>query len=474
MKKTLLSLFTGMFCTLAISQASVGNNSFENWYTLNVKDSLDYWYISTQQYQSSGILDVNNTYAISNAHSGSYAVHMETVLWYDQGAGQNDTLFGYAVKEAANQYGFIGFPYTDTVDIFTCWYKCGIVAGDMGVIIVELSKNGTTYSTTNYPVVGSQSSWTQLNIPLSGGAGEEPDSVFVGFASSDPFNPGVAKPGSWLEIDDVSFGFLAGSVTPAAIPNNSFENWTYETIEQPSAWFSFDQLLYPMTQSLYVTKSTTASAGTYSAQIETTFETIMSGIPAILTNGFFSPALDSVIGGTPFIAQPAQISGMYQFAPSFADTGYVYVDFWNSTSGIHSMYADTLLDAAVWTPWSIDLTFTEAPDSVIIYFFSGDNLGSTLLVDDIQFTGGDVSVTESAIASTWTIFPNPASGIATIQFEAADQIRIFDLSGKLVYSVSPATGTTEEINTALFENGTYLVQVIKSGYASVQKLNVQH
>lgn len=473
MKKKLLSLLFVSSAIVASAQTSVPNNSFENWYDIGVKDSLEYWMTSTLQNQQAGNLDVVNTYEISNAYAGSAAVHMETVLYYNPGAGQNDTLFGYAIKENADGTGFHGFPYSDTVDVFSCWYKCGIVAGDQGVIIVELSENDVVYSTTVYPIIGTQNSWTQLIIPLVGGSAQAPDSVFVGFASSDPFNPGVAEPGSWLEIDEISFDFLAGSVVPAPIPNNGFENWIYETIEQPTDWFSFDQLIYPATGTLYATKSSTASDGLASLQIETTFENIMLGIPAIVTNGTFDYVNDSIVGGSAYYAQPATVSGMYQFAPSFVDTAFVVIDFWNSTSGVHHQYWDTLMSAGVWTPWTIDLTFPEAPDSVLMYFFSGANIGSVLLVDNIQFAGGDLAVVEIPQTSL-SIYPNPASTVTTIQFEAADQIRIFDLSGKLIVSYSGLTDNQIELNTSEFQNGTYIVQIINNGYLSSQRFVVQH
>ncbi|MBK9191883.1 MAG: T9SS type A sorting domain-containing protein [Crocinitomicaceae bacterium] len=472
MKKSILFIVITICNIAAWGQASVANNSFENWYDLGVKDSLDYWSTSTQQYQSNGWLDVNNSYEIPNAYSGSKAIHLETVLHFDAGSGQNDTLFGFVVKQSADGNGFTGFPYADTVNIFKCWYKCGIVTGDQAVVIIELSNSGTVFSSTTFPVTGNVGTWTLLSVPLST-VTDVPDSVFIGVASSDPFNPGIAKPGSWIELDEFSFEFASGTVVPSAIPNNSFENWTYETIEQPTAWFSFDQMLYPQTQSAYVTKSSTASVGSYSMQIETTFENLFIGIPSIATNGYFEPALDSVVGGTPFIAQPAQFTGMYQFSPSLTDTAWVYIDFWNATSGLHTMYIDTLLDASSWTPWSIDLTFTEAPDSVLIYFWGGQNLGSTLLVDDIQFTGGDVSVNESSI-SDFTLYPNPANNEVTILFEKADVIRIFNTAGVLVDSFNVNESNLKSISTINYENGIYLIQLIDKGKVSVQKLVVEH
>lgn len=474
MKKLLHLSFYSLFALSAFGQTTIPNQGFESWFNMNVKDSLDYWRTSTLQFQQQGNLSVNNSYEVGSAHNGSKAIHLETVSWYNTSAGQNDTLFGYAIQLNADNGDFMGFPYTDTVDLFTCWYKSNVLVGDQAIVIIELSKGGVVYSSVTYPISGVQNTWTQLSFPLPGGALEEPDSVFVGFASSDPFTPGVAKPGSWIEIDDVSFGFIAGSVVPSPIPNNSFENWTYTTVEQATDWFSFDQLFYPMTGSAYSTKSTTAAQGTYSIQIETTFENIMIGIPSVVTNGYFDPGLDSVIGGAPFYAQPSQISGSYQFAPSLTDTAFIFVDFWNSVSGLHNMYVDTLLDAATWTNWSIDLNFTEAPDSMLVFLWGGKNLGSTLLVDNIQFSGGDLSAPLYENLPELTCYPNPTTDALTINFGQSDLLRIFDSGGNLIEVLKPNQTTLITIDTRFWGNGTYIIQSIYQGKATSVQAVVLH
>jgi len=475
MKKIILLFGAGILNLTAFSQATIANQSFENWENIVVKDSLDYWQTSTQELQEQGIFDISNSYLITPGYSSPSAIHLETILWFDSGTGMNDTLFGYAINENTNNSNFLGFPYTDTVDFFSCWYKCGIVPGDQGLIVIELSKNNVAYSSTTYPIVGNQSSWTLLNIPLLGGSSEEPDSVFIGLVSSEPFTAGVAEPGSWLEIDEMYFDFLAGSVTPSSIPNNSFEDWTTTTINQPQDWTSFDPQTYNTTNTVYVTQSATASHLLSSVQIETTFENILFDIPSIITNGYFDNGGDSLIGGSPFYAQPAQVTGEYQYSPVFNDTAWVYVDFWNSTSGLHVEGIDTMLTSATWSTFSMDITFTEAPDSVLIVFFSGVNIGSTLLIDHLQFVGGDVSVDENQMNKTnLVVYPNPVNSAATILFHQADAINILDLSGKLIAQFSNPVGNKLELNTSEFQNGIYLIQLINNGKVETKKLVVQH
>lgn len=470
MKKTILSLLLASVSVLSNAQTTIANNSFENWYNFAVKDSLDHWRTSTQQYQESGSLEINNTYQINDAYAGTSAVHLETILYYDEGTMQNDTAFGYIVKENADDMGFQGFPYSDTVDVFKCWYRCGIESGDMALIIIELKKNGTVYASATFPVTGNMASWTELTVPIIGGAAEEPDSVFIGVASSDPFTPGVATPGSWIEIDEMSFEFNAGSVVPSPIPNGGFENWTYETISLPQSWYTFDQLVYNMVDVQGATQSSDAAHGNFSLQLETTFEYAMLTFPVIATNGYFDQTVDSIVGGSPFYAQPDQIGGAYQFLPTFDDTAWVYVDFWNSGSGNHTLYIDTLLETSDWTNWSIDLDFTEAPDSVLIVFWGGQVPGSVLLLDNIHFTGGDLKIENEKSNKEVSIYPNPAQEFITISNTSWQVIRMFDASGKMIYLNSNNENYNLVISLEDFENGTYMVQIVSDGKIQTEKL----
>lgn len=470
-----LTLFLVISAYIAgYSQATVSNAGFENWSDKVIKDSVEEWMTSSLQFQYQGI-DLNNSYQVSPGSAGNYGIHIETVLWYNQGAGQNDTVFGFIIKNDVPNGQFVGFPYSDTVDTFSGWYKSDVQPGDTAIAIVQLSKNGSVYSMNVYKFYGTQSTWTQFSFPLMNGATEEPDSVFVGFASSDPFTPGIAEPGSWLEIDDISFEFNSGSMTaPSAIPNQSFENLFQETIEVPDDWWSFDPIVYNMFGSVAVTKSTDAAAGTYSMKIENTFDYASNSIPALVTNGYFELGSGTIMGGAPFIAQPAQFSGQYKYNPSLSDTAAVMLEMWNAGSGMLVQEFDTLLSASTWSPFSINLSFTEAPDSVRITFFAGENFGSVLLIDDIQFTGGDVNVEENSPIIEWTYYPNPASEIVTVKFDEASEIEIVDISGKTIYWNNNLNSNSVDISTTEWNNGVYFIRMNNNGKVETKKLIVRH
>ncbi len=474
MKKTFTLIGIMLLSAVGFSQANVANPSFEDWSDLVVFDSLEHWRTSTQQYQFAGI-PVDNAHQIQPGYAGANAMHLETELWYNEGSGQNDTLFGYIIKEDAGGPSFDGFPYSDTVNSFTGWFKCDVVAGDTAMAIVELSKGGVIYSTAVYKFIGAQATWTQFTLSLPGGETEEPDSVFVGFASSDPFNPGVAEPGSWLEVDDISFEFTSGSMTtPSAIPNQSFEDLYQETIETADEWWSFDPLFYNQAGSVYVTKSTDAAVGSFSMQIETTFDNVLNNIPSLVTNGYFDIGSSAAAGGVPFIAQPDSLTFQFKYAPSLTDTAFFMIEMWNAGSGMLLSVFDTIPSAAVWTTRTFDLGLTEAPDSMRILFYSGDNLGSVLMVDDIQFIGGDVSIEEPVAELDWNYFPNPTNDLVTITFDESSEIEIIDITGKTIYINNSLNSNSISVSTLDWNNGVYFIRMNNNGYIETKKLIVRH
>lgn len=56
------------------------------------------------------------------------------------------------------------------------------------------------------------------------------------------------------------------------------------------------------------------------------------------------------------------------------------------------------------------------------------------------------------------VFPNPANRSLTIQAEAMQHVRIYDITGTMVYQATVKSGE-EKIDISAFETGLYLVQV---------------
>ncbi|MCL2511437.1 MAG: T9SS type A sorting domain-containing protein [Bacteroidales bacterium] len=101
---------------------------------------------------------------------------------------------------------------------------------------------------------------------------------------------------------------------------------------------------------------------------------------------------------------------------------------------------------------------------------------TTIFVDGIRYTEfAPVSIVEHPqTKQTLHIFPNPTSGAITISATAEiEQLRIFDITGRLVSDQSPASRQVV-FDTGVLPNGIYLVQArLKDGRVQTGKLVVR-
>jgi len=467
MKKIILSLFIlSGINTIGLSQATIPNQNLENWEQIVIMDSIKHWDSSTQQYQNSG-LDITNSYLVDDAQHGDKAVHLETVV--ETVNNETDTLMGYVVQQNAEE-GYVGFPYSEMVTNLKGWYKCNNIANDTAVALVALKNNGVVFSETMHMFISSATTWTQFDIQLTGGNTMTPDSIFVGFASSNFENEDNQEPGNWLEIDNIWFENNSVATTP--ISGFSFEELIQETIEQPVGFWSFDQLLNNPGNELSITKSSDAAEGLSSMKIEKTQSNEDEGLFAIATNGNFSFQND-FNGGTAFNAQPSIFSVQYKYTPVSLDTAYALVNILKNGITLNTDTIIQLLPEDNWTTKVLAININQAPDSVRVTFYSGENVGSALYIDDIQFLGGDVSVDEISAHNEWTMYPNPANSELNIAISENTFIEVVDLNGKIIYSeftsANLATVSTEKWNT-----GIYFVTVRHNNKIETKKLVITH
>jgi hypothetical protein len=92
----------------------------------------------------------------------------------------------------------------------------------------------------------------------------------------------------------------------------------------------------------------------------------------------------------------------------------------------------------------------------------------------------NASIDENSLLTGFNVYPNPAAGNTTIALSSkvgTDVVlSIVDLSGKEVYTSTAAlNGTSQfEINTELFGNGMYMVNVYSNGTKSTKKLIIRN
>ncbi|MCG8577512.1 MAG: T9SS type A sorting domain-containing protein [Flavobacteriales bacterium] len=473
--KKIFTLFTVLLGVSGLyAQSNVNNPGFEDWSEEIALDSLNYWFSSNTQLYFIGE-DPNVVQDDDDPQDGDFSVSMETIFVYDDFSMENDTIFGFCAQGTPGDDGFIGIPYTDTVDQFTFWYKCDVEAGDSAIAMIQLSKDGLPYALAFYKMGGTVTDWTEAVVDIPNGETEAPDSLWIAFASSDPLTPGAPQEGSMLSIDNVTLQNTGGTTVPTPLSNNSFEDLYELTVDNPDDWFTFNNLSMIAFGESYAAESSEASEGSSSIQITTTEANADEGIPAIATNGEFNFETEWFSGGQEFLAQPSQMLVDYQYQPAPDDTASVWVQFWNNTSG---MLIDTAIifttEETDWETATIDLDFDEAPDSILVILFSGNELGSELLIDNIRFTGGDVGLQTIHLSDSWNVFPNPSNESATVIFEEANQISVVNLNGQVVYQNLKPTQNKLELNTSNWSEGVYFIKLQSESKTETKKLVVTH
>jgi hypothetical protein len=83
-----------------------------------------------------------------------------------------------------------------------------------------------------------------------------------------------------------------------------------------------------------------------------------------------------------------------------------------------------------------------------------------------------LSVNETAVPESISIFPNPAHDFVTISISEPAMVTLFDMTGKAVESYS--LSQTENISTESLSAGIYFIQVNSGKYTKQIKLVVQH
>ena len=181
-------------------------------------------------------------------------------------------------------------------------------------------------------------------------------------------------------------------------------------------------------------------------------------LPAVLTNGLLND--QGPYAGIPYVATPMQFTGAYKYQPSGMDEAFVGVTFLSGGVPIGNAVQQIPAAAATWTPFSVNVNiFGGPPDSILVAAFSGDNPGSTLWVDDLDLSGGDVGLDEREGMSMQP-WPNPARDRITIPgLQAEDRVRVRDASGRVVREWRMSMAGPAVLDLVGLVPGAYLMEV---------------
>ena len=458
MKKIYTTLFA--FGTLLGAQAQNGhivNGDFENWISTDLFDNANEWQTANQEYPGEALVTKS-----TDAMDGSFSAKLENKLI------DGDTAFSYIYMggEGGGDPMSNGFAYTDQIDSITGYWNFECQPTDSITVLVVQFAMGQPIPFIQ-TLSGSSNGWERfafkLNLPLG-----TQDSMSVAFATGSPFEE-YAVPGTWMQVDDVTFVGASGAATD--IPNHSFEDWTTITNEECDYFHSYNLYTAPLGVAT-VEKTTDAYSGMYAMAIETKeVEMWQDTLQGVMANG----AIDMIFGGPmgllpaqTYFGQPTSLDGYYKYAGAMSDdSAQVMVTFYNGGSflGGNNLW---LGDAASYTPFSVALNIPSQPDSVTFVFMSGQEVGSRLVIDSIDFVGGNLSISENKMGlKDVSVYPVPASNEVTVEFELLfdSEVRyaIYDVTGKVVAQTrmngSYPGAKRDVIDIAHLENGNYILQV---------------
>ena len=462
MRKNILLLLLCLPSILLFAQ--IENGGFETWENIELFESPDDWMTTNSEFPVADAVEKS-----TDAQDGMYSVKLTTVTV------EEDTAFGFVLMGSADDEDFTGVPYSGTIDGIRGHYKCDIQANDSALVLVVGSYQGTPYEPEAFYIHGTQNTWATFEFALS--QTMQVDSLTVGIASSDAMNE-IAVPGSWIQVDSIA---LKGATAPA-LSNYSFENWTATSYDKPDGWSTINQLTGGVVSP--VVQSTNAYQGSYAVELQTVEVMDFDGdtIRGVIANGdiAISDSLTST-GGIPYTLEPDSLMGYYVFDTQSADSAFGFIRFWNSTGNVEFQYFALSPTGSSYEQFGVPLSLSAAPDSMMVLFIGGEEPGTSLILDEIMLTGGNVGLQELNILNSIKTYPNPASEELFYSFsivQSSDiKSSIYDLQGKLIYdspleNFSPGE-YTQQLNIKDLNSGIYILNLTINGQKYEQKISIE-
>ena len=433
----------------------IENGGFENWTNLPLYDTPDDW-ISSNDVEYYGADAVSQS---TDAQDGIYSARIETKLL------GNDTIAGYVYHGETGTSGpDTGIPYTDNFEAISLQYKSDLPVGDTLFMFCIRYQLGTPVETQILPVCyGTNSTWTSAILYVGN---QSQDELFIGFIASNPGGEYAGTPGAWSQIDNVQL--ISGGVQTTTLPNHSFENWTNVSSETPDNWYTLNSLLIGAGIE-NATKTTDANSGSYAIEM-TTKILDLDTIASFLSNGPINFGANNPFMPMPYAATPTTFSGAYKYTPINGDLAFLQVQFFASGTMI-GFHVESLTDQNTFTPFSSALTIAGTPDSVSIIGYSGETPGSTLILDDLSFSGNNVSL-EEFVEMEVNMHPNPAKSKVMIKANGLFNYEIIDLTGNIVSNRNNIQNAIE-IDIDHLNVGSYFVHISNETTTETHKLIIQ-
>ncbi len=273
------------------------------------------------------------------------------------------------------------------------------------------------------------------------------------------------------------------------IPNFDFENWntgfSYIQYEEPVNWSTLNQFSSnPAMDGLPVSieKSTDNVNGNFSVLLKTVNAGFSKPIPGFIVNGVFPNEInhtnienDLIWVGTPINVSIKRISGHYKYSVEGNDVAraIIILKKYNlqknrpDTIGIGEI---DLLPNNDFAKFNIDVDYlkpTVQPDSIILAFLTTspefNNYNSKLWIDNLNFETTTNIQKNPKIDGLINIFPLPVWNDLNIQLTGNDyivSIKLFSLSGSIIYCSSGINQNNTRINLNNLKRGSYIIKIL--------------
>lgn len=462
--KKITSLVLLALCGSIHAQNSVPNGNFESWTTHAYSFPTNYPFCNNSEHPEASAFPITRVSGVSG-----YALQLETTDRYG---------FGFCLN-AMGQDGpptHGGIPISQKPTGIQLSYKYNSLY-DHGILYVSFSKNGVNIGQYMVNLEGVHTDWAAFSQTFSPALTETPDSVIVGFVSSN--FQGVSYPGSILAVDNLSFTGISSQPT---LLNGDFEQWSDVTTNTPNTWdLDFD--------AQGVHRSTDAYEGQYAVRLATYADEGGGEVKkAQIWTGYWDKECENNCypqGGQPFAQTDDVLEFYYKYTPTNGQPASV--DFFfrkrlNPTSTNSGWSGHKTLDAASqWTYAEAPIHVDFMPDSVVVQFScptSDANLtvadvGSTLLIDKVVFRSQkNNSGVNNILSDKLALYPNPASDIVKLNLVENAEINIYKLTGELLKTlkISP----NGQFSVSNVNAGIYILEAKTVQGSAKQKLIIQH
>jgi len=132
-----------------------------------------------------------------------------------------------------------------------------------------------------------------------------------------------------------------------------------------------------------------------------------------------------------------------------------------------------------WRAEVVNLNSYIGQANVMIVFRNRGHWGQSLYVDNINITGTTgISANVPDASNPVTVYPNPASGSFTVQFNDGKlfggRVSLESIDGKLLYEKQVQTPADKlSIDVSGLANGTYFIKMVDGEHTTVKKVTVQ-